>query len=48
MFDIEKAFDKKKIQVVQTKILKIIFNLPWDTPTEELHQLAQVELVVHK
>lgn len=33
-----------KIQVLQNKILKRIFNLPWHYPTAELHYIARVEL----
>lgn len=36
---------KKKLQVCQNKILKMIFNLPWDTRTSELHELAEIPMV---
>lgn len=34
-----------KLQRLQNKILKMIHNLPWHTPTAELHELARTETV---
>jgi hypothetical protein len=36
---------KKKIQVIQNKFLKTIYNLPWHFSTGELHNLAEIDLV---
>jgi hypothetical protein len=36
---------KKKIQVMQNKVLKTILNLPWYFSTRELHELASCETV---
>lgn len=37
--------NRKKLQVVQNKWLKHIFNLPWRYPTTELHALAKVQVL---
>ena len=35
----------KKLQVVQNKLLKLIYNLPWHYSTQRLHTLANVDLI---
>lgn len=35
----------KKLQVQQNKILKMIYNMPWHTPTIELHEANNIEFV---
>lgn len=38
----------KKLQVVQNKLLKLIYDLPWFYSTHRLHILADVELVADR
>lgn len=43
--------NRKKLQIVQNKCLKIIHNLPWRTSTTELHMTANIPLLaefIHK
>lgn len=34
-----------KLQRIQNKILKMILNLPWYTPTQDIHQTNNIEMV---
>jgi hypothetical protein len=36
---------KKKIQIMQNKYLKTIFNLPWYSSTRSVHELAEIDLI---
>lgn len=35
----------KKLQIQQNRILKMMLNLPWRYPTNELHRVAEIETV---
>jgi hypothetical protein len=37
---------KKKIQIMQNKYLKTIFNLPWYSSTQSVHELAEIDLII--
>lgn len=45
LFDRIAHTNLKKLQVIQNKILKMIFDLPWRTPTIQLHLDNNIELV---
>jgi hypothetical protein len=35
---------KKKIQIMQNKYLKTIFNVPWCSSIQSVHELAEIDL----